>query len=59
METFSVETDGAGGLQVRSTEAGSERSHIVGSFPTLRKAQEWIDQRVEAAIRSTNASDVA
>ena len=59
METFSIETDGAGGFQVRAAETETEGSHIVGNFSTYQQAQEWIDRRVETIIRSTNASDVA
>ena len=57
METFTIETDDAGGFQVRATDC--ERSRIVDSFPSYEKAQQWIDQRVETAIRTTIASDVA
>ncbi len=59
METFSIETDGAGGFHVRSTMEGETEGRVIGGFPTLRQAEDWINERIQAAIRSTNASDVA
>jgi hypothetical protein len=45
METFSIETDGMGGYQVRVNDSEVGGGHIVGSFPTWRHASEWIDGR--------------
>ena len=45
METFTIETDGMGGFQIRvTTEEGSE-GHVAANFPTYRQAREWIERR--------------
>jgi hypothetical protein len=59
MDTYSIETDGTGGYQVRAAETATEKSHIVGSFSTWKQAQEWIDAQTQIAMRLANASDVA
>ncbi len=59
METFSIETDGTGGFQVRSLRDGETEGRVTGGFPTLRQAEHWINERIQAAIRSTNTSDEA
>jgi len=45
METYSIETDGFGGYQVRITRADDDTGHTVGAFPTWRQAKEWVDSR--------------
>ena len=45
MESYSIETDGMGGYQVRVTGPDDDVGHIAIQFPTWRQAREWIDGR--------------
>lgn len=59
MDTYSIETNSDGGYEVRVAETVDQKSQIVGSFPTYREAQEWIDAQTQIEMKTTNASDVA
>jgi hypothetical protein len=58
METYSIETDGAGGFQVRATEPAEQKSRIVGGFRTLRQAQEWVDNQIQMVMTKATSSDI-
>ena len=58
MDTYSVESDGNGGFQVRATRRGSDEERMVGSFPTWRQARDWIDNQTGIAMKSVTGSDL-
>jgi hypothetical protein len=58
METYSIEATQSG-YEVRANGTESGGVQIVASFPTRQQAREWIDQQVQIAMKSANASDVA
>ena len=59
MDTYSVETDPAGGYQVRSTGPDGDNKRVMTDFPTRGAAQKWIDAQTQIVMRSDIASDGA
>jgi hypothetical protein len=43
MNTYSIETDGKGGFEVRVTPSNGDSSYLSGDFPNWRTARDWID----------------
>jgi hypothetical protein len=58
MDTYSVETDSDGGFRVRVINADG-RWHVVTGFATERDAEGWLNEQIQIALKSANASDVA
>jgi hypothetical protein len=58
METYSIEAN-QGGYEVRVNSPEPDGVQIAASFPTRQQAQEWIDQQIQIAMKTANASDVA
>jgi hypothetical protein len=59
MDTYSVETDGHGGYQVRVTSSRDETSRIVFDFPTWTHARGWIDNQLQLIQSTETASGEA
>jgi len=59
MNRYWVETDENGGVRVWVAAPGDDAGQIADSFPTRREAEAWINEQLQIAIRSANASDVA
>jgi len=59
MNTYSIEADGHGSFKVRITTPDGGVVQIVGGFATERKAEDWVNEQIRLALRTTNASDVA
>ena len=59
MDTYSVETDPAGGYQVRITEPDGDNRRVMTGFPTRHEAQNWIDAQTQIVMRTDIASDGA
>jgi hypothetical protein len=52
METYSIETDGAGGYRVEVTRPDVDAAYVAGAFPTWGNAQEWTNERLRVQRRS-------
>jgi hypothetical protein len=52
METYSIETDGAGGYRVKATRPDGDAAYVAGAFPTWGNAQDWTNGRLRTQRRS-------
>jgi hypothetical protein len=59
MDTYSVETDPAGGYRVRITGPDGDNRRVMTGFSTRNEAQTWIDAQTQIVMRSDIASDGA
>lgn len=46
MDEHAIETDGAGGFQVRFLGQHADTIRIIAGFPTWRSASDWLDEHV-------------
>jgi hypothetical protein len=58
MDTYAIETDSDGGFRVRVTGVDG-KARVVEDFPSEREARAWVNDQIQIALRSANASDVA
>lgn len=58
METYLIEPDGRGAFLVRVTRPDGS-TLVIGGFPTLDKAKEWIASAMLALTRPVNGVAVA
>jgi hypothetical protein len=59
MDEYLIETDSAGGYQVRTTRSSGEHNAIVATFSSHQEAQDWVDTQARIGMKAANASDVA